>query len=79
MRLSASTNEFELWESLGLMPGGRAGKREGGGAGATVQGMGWRMTIEMGKTDRRVISGQRVTQEMGLGGEDDTKFSSLDH
>lgn len=67
MRLSAGTNEFELWESLGLMPGGRAGKREGGGAGATVQGMGWRMTIEMGKTDRRVISGAKSDTGDGAG------------
>lgn len=67
MRLSAGTDEFELWESLGLMPGGRAGKREGGGAGATVQGMGWRVTIEMGKTDRRVISGAKSDAGDGAG------------
>lgn len=40
-----------------------AGEREGGGeqegAGATVQGVGWRVTREMAKTDPRVIWGTK--------------------
>lgn len=55
----------------------RVGEHEG--AGATVQGVGWRVTMEMAETDPRVIWGQKVMQEMGLGGANDTKVSSFDH
>lgn len=45
----------------------KRGWREQEGAGATVQGMGWRVTMEMAKTDPRVFWGTKGDARDGAG------------
>lgn len=63
----AETEHWHCWVCALGVPGAdvwradweKRGWREQEGAGATVQGVGWRVTMEMAKTDPRVIWGTK--------------------
>lgn len=60
MRQSARPTELVLWDSLGQVLGEWTEKREGEegehkDAGAMVQGVSWRVMMEIGKVGPRVI------------------------